>query len=102
MDRVQLKFVSDEDSMLSMLKWLCEKLMKAEAEAKLATDKSERVSNRQGYWLEYRDRRFDTRRGRMYLMVSKIRNGANKCYPRNLCQRCIYQENRKINPNPGY
>jgi transposase-like protein len=70
-----MKFVSDEDSILSMLKWLCEKLMEAEVETKLGTEKSERVSNRQDYRSEYRVRRFDTRMGTMYLMVPKIRNG---------------------------
>ena len=70
-----MKFVSEEDPMLSMLKWLCERLMEAEVDTKLGAEKSERVSNRQGYRSGYRIRRFDTRLGTMYLMVPKIRNG---------------------------
>lgn len=74
-EKMLMKFVSDEDPMLSMLKWLCERLMEAEVETKLGAEKSERASNRQGYRSGYRVRRFDTRMGTMYLMVPKIRNG---------------------------
>lgn len=74
-EKMLMKFVSDEDPMLSMLKWLCERLMEAEVETKLGAEKSERVSDRQGYRSGYRVRRFDTRMGTMYLMVPKIRNG---------------------------
>lgn len=74
-EKMLMKFVSEEDPMLSMLKWLCEKLMEAEVDTKLGAEKSERVSNRQGYRSGYRARRFDTRMGTMYLMVPKIRNG---------------------------
>jgi Transposase and inactivated derivatives len=70
-----MKFVTDEDPMLAMLKWLCEKLMEAEVETKLGAEKSERSTERQGYRSGYRVRRFDTRMGTMYLMVPKIRNG---------------------------
>jgi len=37
-----LKFLADEDPMLSMLKWLCEQLMEAEVSAKINAAKSER------------------------------------------------------------
>ena len=74
-EKMLMKFVSEEDPMLSMLKWLCERLMEAEVDTKLGAEKSERVSNRQGYRSGYRIRRFDTRLGTMYLMVPKIRNG---------------------------
>ena len=47
-EKMLMKFVSEEDPMLSMLKWLCEKLMEAEVDTKLGAEKSERVSNRQG------------------------------------------------------
>ncbi|MDF2857617.1 MAG: transposase [Neobacillus sp.] len=70
-----MKFVSDEDPMLAMLKWLCERLMEVEVETKLGAEKSERASSRQGYRSGYRVRRFETRMGTMYLMVPKIRNG---------------------------
>ena len=74
-EKMLMKFVSAEDPMLSMLKWLCERLMEAEVDEKIGAEKSERVSNRQGYRSGYRVRRFDTRMGTMYLMVPKLRNG---------------------------
>lgn len=74
-EKMLMKFIADEDPMLSMLKWLCEKLMEVEVEAKLGAEKSERCTGRQGYRSGYRIRRFDTRMGTMYLMVPKIRNG---------------------------
>ena len=74
-EKMLLNFISNDDPMLSMLKWLCEKLMETEVQTKLGAEKSERVANRQGYRSGYRVRRFDTRMGTMYLMVPKIRNG---------------------------
>lgn len=74
-EKMLMKFVLDEEPMLSMLKWLCERLMEAEVEGKLGAEKSERNKGRQGYRSGYRVRRFDTRMGTMYLMVPKIRNG---------------------------
>jgi transposase-like protein len=74
-EKMLMKFVADEDPMLAMLKWLCEKLMEAEVQTKLGAEKSERSAERQGYRSGYRVRRFDTRMGTMYLMVPKIRNG---------------------------
>ena len=74
-EKMLMKFVLDEEPMLAMLKWLCERLMEAEVEGKLGAEKSERSEGRQGYRSGYRVRRFDTRMGTMYLMVPKIRNG---------------------------
>ena len=74
-EKMLLNFISNDDPMLSMLKWLCEKLMETEVQTKLGAEKAERVANRQGYRSGYRVRRFDTRMGTMYLMVPKIRNG---------------------------
>ena len=74
-EKMLMKFVLDEEPLLSMLKWLCERLMEAEVEGKLGAEKSERSEERQGYRSGYRVRRFDTRMGTMYLMVPKIRNG---------------------------
>lgn len=74
-EKMLMKFVVDEDPMLAMLKWLCERLMEAEVEGKLGAEKSERSEGRQGYRSGYRVRRFDTRMGTMYLMVPKISNG---------------------------
>lgn len=74
-EKMLMKFVTDEDPMQAMLKWLCEKLMEAEVDAKLGAEKSERSSDRQGYRSGYRVRRFDTRMGTLYLMVPKLRNG---------------------------
>ncbi|OKY52237.1 transposase, partial [Megasphaera cerevisiae] len=74
-EKMLMKFISEEDPMQSMLKWLCERLMEAEVESKLCAEKSERNKERRGYRSGYRVRRFDTRMGTMYLMVPKIRNG---------------------------
>jgi len=74
-EKMLLKFISEEDPMQSMLKWLCERLMEAEVNSKLCAEKSERNKERQGYRSGYRVRRFDTRMGTIYLMVPKIRNG---------------------------
>jgi transposase-like protein len=74
-EKMLMKFISEEDPMQSMLKWLCERLMEVEVESKLCAEKSERNKERQGYRSGYRVRRFDTRMGTMYLMVPKIRNG---------------------------
>ena len=74
-EKMLLKFLADEDPMLSMLKWLCEQLMEAEVSAKINAAKSERNPQRTGYRSGYRVRRFDTRLGTMYLFVPKIRNG---------------------------
>lgn len=70
-----LKFITDEDPMLSMLKWLTEQLLEAELSNKLGADKSERTDERNGYRSGYRARRFDTRMGTMYLMVPRPRKG---------------------------
>ncbi len=56
-EKMLIKFMTEEDPMLSMLKWLCEKLMVAEVEAKLGAEKSERAPERQGYRSGYRVRR---------------------------------------------
>lgn len=74
-EKMLMKFVTEEDPMQAMLKWLCERLMEAEVEAKLGAEKSERAPERHGYRSGYRVRRFDTRMGTMYLIVPKIRNG---------------------------
>lgn len=74
-EKMLLKFMTEEDPMQAMLKWLCEKLMEAEVDAKLGVEKSERSTERQGYRSGYRVRRFDTRMGTLYLMVPKLRNG---------------------------
>ena len=74
-EKMLMKFISEEDPMQSMLKWLCERLMEVEVESKLCAEKSERNKERRGYRSGYRVRRFDTRMGTMYLMVPKIRNG---------------------------
>ena len=75
LEKMQLKFLADEDPMLSMLKWLCEQLMEVEVAAKINASKSEHNPERTGYRSGYRVRRFDTRLGTMYLFVPKIRKG---------------------------
>jgi len=74
-EEMLLQFISEDDPMLSMLKWLCEQLMEAEVASKINASKSERTPQRSGYRSGYRVRRFDTRMGTMYLFVPKLRNG---------------------------
>lgn len=70
-----LQCMAEPDPMLSMLEWLCDKLMEAEISSKVGADKSEHSTERQSYRSGYRPRRFDTRMGTIYLMVPKIRQG---------------------------
>lgn len=70
-----LQCMVEPDPMLSMLEWLCDKLMEAEISAKIGADKSEHTLDRQSYRSGYRPRRFDTRMGTIYLMVPKMRQG---------------------------
>jgi len=74
-EEMLLKFMSEDDPMLSMLKWLCEQLMEAEVTSKVNAAKSERHPERSGYRSGYRVRRLDTRMGTIYLFVPKLRNG---------------------------
>jgi transposase-like protein len=62
-EKMLMKFMSEADPMLSMLKWLCEQLMEAEVTSKVNAAKSERTPERSGYRSGYRVRRFDTRMG---------------------------------------
>lgn len=61
--------------MLSMLEWLCTRLMEVEVSQQLGAEKNEhnleRTSSRSGC----RPRRLDSRMGTMYLMIPKVRNG---------------------------
>jgi len=43
LEKMLLKFIREQDPMLEMLKWLCEKLMDAEVASKINADKSERT-----------------------------------------------------------
>lgn len=74
-EKMLLQFMTEDDPMLSMLKWLCEQLMEAEVTSKVNAAKSERNPERTGYRSGYRVRRFDTRMGTMYLFVPKLRSG---------------------------
>jgi len=72
---VMIGFMTQEDPMLAMLKWITEQLMQIEAETKAGANKNEHSKNRKTYFSGYRPRRFDTRMGTMYLMVPKLRKG---------------------------
>jgi putative transposase len=61
--------------MLSMLEWLCHKMMEVEVENKLNAGKGEHSPNRTGYRSGTRVRRFDTRMGTIYLLIPKVRKG---------------------------
>lgn len=75
LEKMLLQFMTEDDPMLAMLKWLCEKLMEVEVGAKINAAKSERTDDRAGYRSGYRVRRYDTRMGTMYLFVPKLRKG---------------------------
>lgn len=75
LEKMLLKFIAEDDPMLSMLKWLCKQLMEIEVNSKIKATKSERNPERTGYRSGYRVRRFDTRMGTMYLFVPKLRKG---------------------------
>ena len=75
LEKMLLKFLGEPDPMLSMLEWLCHKMMEVEVENKLSAGKGEHSPNRTGYRSGTRVRRFDTRMGTMYLLVPKVRKG---------------------------
>ena len=62
-----LQCMTQPDPMLSMLEWLCTRLMEAEVDQQLGAEKSQRTDGRSGYRSGYRPRRLDTRMGTMYL-----------------------------------
>lgn len=66
-----LQCMTQPDPMLSMLEWLCTRLMETEVDQQLGAEKSQRSDGRSGY----RPSRLDTRMGTMYLMVPKVRQG---------------------------
>ena len=61
-----LQCMTQPDPMLSMLEWLCTRLMETEVDQQLGAEKSQRSDGRS---------RLDTRMGTMYLMVPKVRQG---------------------------
>ena len=70
LEELLLQCLSEPDPMLSMLDWLCSKLMEAEISGKAGADKNEHSEARTGYRSGYRPRRLDTRMGTMYLMLT--------------------------------
>jgi transposase-like protein len=74
-EKMLLKFISESDPMLSMLQWLCHKMMEVEVANKLGAAKNEHSEERKGYLSGTRVRRFDTRMGTIYLVVPKVRKG---------------------------
>lgn len=74
-EKMLLKFMSEPDPMLSMLEWLCHRMMDVEVASKLGASKNEHSDKRKGYLSGTRVRRFDTRMGTMYLLVPKVRKG---------------------------
>ena len=69
------QFMDSPDPMLSMLEWLCSRMMEAEVSSKIGADKHEQSQERTSHRCGFRPRRLDTRVGTMYLMVPKVRNG---------------------------
>ena len=69
------QFMDSPDPMLSMLEWLCSRMMEAEVSSKIGADKHEKSQERTSHRCGFRPRRLDTRVGTMYLMVPKVRSG---------------------------
>lgn len=69
-----LKCIAEPDPMLSMLEWLCARLMEAEVSGLVGAEKNTHSPSRSDYRCGYRPRRLDTRVGTMYLMVPKLRS----------------------------
>lgn len=69
------QFMDSPDPMLSMLEWLCSRMMEAEVSSKIGADKHEQSQERTSHRCGFRPRRLDTRVGTMYLMVPKVRSG---------------------------
>jgi hypothetical protein len=55
---VMVSFMTDEDPMLAMLKWITEQLMQIEVETKAGANKNEHSNKRKTYFSGYRPRRF--------------------------------------------
>ena len=68
-------FLTEEDPLLAMMKWLLNKMMEIEAEQKVGAAKGRHCKERRTYFSGYRARRFDTRLGTVYLMIPKLRKG---------------------------
>ena len=68
-------FMDTPDPMLSMLEWLCHRMMEAEVSSKIGAEKHEQSQERTSHRCGFRPRRLDTRVGTIYLMVPKVRNG---------------------------
>jgi len=75
LEKMLLNFLDEPDPMLSMLQWLCHKLMDIEVENMLGARKGEHSPERSGYRSGTRERRFDTRMGTLHLSVPKVRKG---------------------------
>ena len=69
------QFMDSPDPMLSMLEWLCSRMMEAEVSSKIGADKHEQSQERTSHRCGFRPHRLDTRVGTMYLMVPKVRSG---------------------------
>jgi putative transposase len=70
-----LEFITEDDPLYAMLKWMTEKMMLLEAERKAGAAKGTHSNQRTTHFSGTRVRRFDTRLGTMYLVVPKLRNG---------------------------
>ena len=68
-------FLTEEDPLHSMLKWMAQKFTDIEAEMKVGAKKNQHEQNRKTYFSGTRVRRFDTRLGTIYLLIPKLRKG---------------------------
>ena len=67
--------MTQPDPMLSMLEWLCTRLMETEVDQQLGAEKSQRSDGRSGYRAATVRAVWTHVWGTMYLMVPKVRQG---------------------------
>lgn len=79
-----LQCMTQPDPMLSMLEWLCTRLMEAEVDQQLGAEKSQRTDGRSGYRSGYRPRRLD----RSIMVAWDNDCGLSVAYGEDICQRC--------------
>ena len=68
--KLLLHFMGEADPLYSMLQWLTERMMEVESEMKVGAVKGKHTSDRTTHFSGTRVRRFDTRLGTLYLLVS--------------------------------
>jgi putative transposase len=69
------KFIEEEDPYITMLSWILQRLIDAEAENIVGAPKGKHSKERKTYFSGTRKRKLDTRLGTIELLIPKLRNG---------------------------